>query len=227
MDSNRKFSMKIHGNDYAVEIRKIDEGTATVEVNGTVYEVHYEAERKVSKTPTLTRTPVYHTETDRPVGQGAASPGRGGRELRQAAPRLGPGLASRRQDHSGGSGGRRWARRPAMSVERYGMVIGIKPDRIARYKELHASPWPGVLAKIEECHICNYSIYLREIEKGQYLLFSYFEYTGDDFAADMARMAADPETRRWWQETDPCQAPIPRRGNGEFWSRMDEVFHAD
>jgi L-rhamnose mutarotase len=112
-------------------------------------------------------------------------------------------------------------------VERYGMVIGVKPEKIEYYKELHAAAWPGILAKIKECHIRNYSIYLREIEKGQYLLFSYFEYTGDDFAADMARMAADPETRRWWAETDPCQSPIPTRGEKEFWSRMEEVFHTD
>ena len=112
-------------------------------------------------------------------------------------------------------------------VERYGMVIGVKPEKIEYYKKIHAAAWPGVLAKIRKCNIRNYSIYLREIEKGQYLLFSYFEYTGDDFDADMARMAADPETRRWWAETDPCQSPIPTRGAKEFWSRMDEVFHTD
>jgi L-rhamnose mutarotase len=112
-------------------------------------------------------------------------------------------------------------------VERYGMVIGIKPDKIEYYKKLHAAAWPGVLAKIKECHIRNYSIYLREVAEGQFLLFSYFEYTGNDLEADMARMAADPETRRWWQETDPCQSPIPTRLDKEFWSRMEEVFHAD
>jgi L-rhamnose mutarotase len=118
--------------------------------------------------------------------------------------------------------------RPAPDrVERYGMVIGVKPERIEDYKKLHAAAWPGVLAKIKDCHIRNYSIYLREVAKGQYLLFSYFEYTGDDFDADMARMAADPETRRWWAETDPCQLPIPTRLDKEFWSRMEEVFHAD
>jgi L-rhamnose mutarotase len=113
------------------------------------------------------------------------------------------------------------------SVERYGMVIGVKPEKIEYYKRLHAAAWPGVLAKIKECNIRNYSIYLREVEKGQYLLFSYFEYTGKDFAADMARMAADPETQRWWKETDACQSPIPTRLDKELWSRMDEVFHAD
>ena len=112
-------------------------------------------------------------------------------------------------------------------VQRYGMVIGVKPEKIEYYKKLHAAAWPAVLAKIRECHIRNYSIYLREVEKGQYLLFSYFEYTGKDFAADMARMAADPETQRWWKETDPCQTAVPTRLEGEFWSRMEEVFHAD
>jgi L-rhamnose mutarotase len=112
-------------------------------------------------------------------------------------------------------------------VERYGMVIGVKPEKIAYYKMLHAAAWPGVLAKIKECHIRNYSIFLREVERGQFLLFSYFEYIGDDFAADMAKMAADPETQRWWRETDPCQTPIPTRGEKELWSRAAEVFHAD
>lgn len=112
-------------------------------------------------------------------------------------------------------------------VARYGMVIGLKADKIDYYKQLHAAAWPGVLAKLKECHIRNYSIYLREVDKGQYLLFSYFEYTGGDFDADMARMAADPETQRWWKETDPCQSPIATRRDKEFWSRMDEVFHLD
>ncbi len=112
-------------------------------------------------------------------------------------------------------------------IQRYGMVIGLKADRIPYYRELHAAVWPSVLRKIRECNIRNYSIYLREIEPGRFLLFSYFEYTGDDFAADMARMAADPETQRWWKETDPCQEPIPLAGEGEWWSRMEEVFHTD
>jgi L-rhamnose mutarotase len=122
---------------------------------------------------------------------------------------------------------RETALKTPVRVERYGMVIGVKPEKIEYYRQLHAAAWPGVLAKIKDCHIRNYSIYLREVEKGQFLLFSYFEYTGVDFAADMARMAADPETQRWWKETDPCQAPIPTRGDKEFWSRMTEVFHAD
>lgn len=112
-------------------------------------------------------------------------------------------------------------------VERYGMVIGLKPEKVAYYKQLHAAAWPGVLNKIKVCNIRNYSIYLKEVEPGKIYLFSYFEYTGNDFAADMARMAADPLTQKWWKETDPCQYAVPLHGDKEWWSRLAEVFHTD
>ncbi len=112
-------------------------------------------------------------------------------------------------------------------VQRYGMVIGLKPEKMETYKKLHAAVWPDVLKKIKECHIRNYSIYLKEVEKGTFYLFSYFEYAGNDFQADMAKMAADPTTQRWWKETDPCQIPIAGRGPKEFWSVMEEVFYLE
>jgi L-rhamnose mutarotase len=116
---------------------------------------------------------------------------------------------------------------PRPSVQRYGMIIGLKPEKIAYYKELHAATWPGVLKMIRECNIRNYSIYLKEVEPGKFYLFSYFEYTGNDFEADMAKMAADPTTQKWWKETNPCQFPIATHGPKEWWSRMEEVFHTD
>ncbi len=112
-------------------------------------------------------------------------------------------------------------------VKRYGSVIGVKPEKLDYYKQLHAAVWPGVLKMIKECNIRNYSIYLRKLPDGQYYLFSYFEYTGDDFDADMAKMAADPETQRWWDECKPCQQPLPDRKEGEWWAEMEEVFHLD
>ncbi|MAT39882.1 MAG: acetyl-CoA carboxylase biotin carboxyl carrier protein subunit [Ectothiorhodospiraceae bacterium] len=71
MESTRQFNIKIHGNDYQVDIKKVDEGNAVVEVNGTQYEVQFERVRKVSKTPTLVRKPVYHSEEDRPKSTSA------------------------------------------------------------------------------------------------------------------------------------------------------------
>lgn len=111
-------------------------------------------------------------------------------------------------------------------VQRFGSVIGLKADRLDYYKELHANAWPGVLDMIEKCHIQNYSIYLHKLDDGNYYLFSYFEYTGDDFKADMAKMAADPLTQKWWKETDPCQFPVKNRAEGEWWASMEEVFHS-
>ena len=41
----------------------------------------------------------------------------------------------------------------------------------------------------------------------------------------MARMAADPETQRWWKETDPCQSPLPdAAAKGKIWSDTKEVY---
>jgi L-rhamnose mutarotase len=111
------------------------------------------------------------------------------------------------------------------SVQRYGMVTGLKRDKMAYYKELHADVWPAVQKKISECNIQNYSIYLKEVNDSL-LLFSYFEYTGNDFNADMKKMAADTATQRWWRETDPCQQPLPDAASkNQIWSSMEEVFH--
>ena len=111
-------------------------------------------------------------------------------------------------------------------MQRYGSVIGLRAARIKEYKKLHAAVWPDVKKMIRRCHIRNYSIYLRKIA-GRYYLFSYFEYTGKNFKADMARMAADPTTQDWWRHCMPCQAPLPDRKKGEWWADMEEVFHAD
>jgi|SRR5690606_8663263 len=109
-------------------------------------------------------------------------------------------------------------------MKRMGMLIGLKPDRIAEYKKLHSAVWPEILDKIRECNIRNYTIFLREPENH---LFGYWEYVGDDFAEDMRRMAADPNTQRWWQVCMPCQEPLETRGEDEWWAMMEEVFHCD
>lgn len=109
-------------------------------------------------------------------------------------------------------------------MKRYGQVIGIAPEKIDEYKRLHAAVWPGVLARIADCGIRNYTIYLREPEN---LLFASFEYHGTDFAGDMAKMAADEETQRWWAVCMPCQRPLESRAEGEWWAGMEEVFHTD
>ena len=107
-------------------------------------------------------------------------------------------------------------------MKRYGMVVRLRPEKCAEYKRLHAEVWPEVLDMIKRCNIRNYSIYHRDG-----WLFSYFEYTGSDFRADMARMAADAVTQRWWDLCKPCQQPLETDPPDQWWAAMEEVFHVD
>lgn len=112
-------------------------------------------------------------------------------------------------------------------MKRYGMVVGVREEKIERYVDLHANTWPSVLRRNRDCNLQNYSIYLRKLPDGKHYLFSYFEYVGEDFDTDMARMAADPEVQKWWEECKPCHEPLEDRADGEWWAAMEEVFHQD
>jgi L-rhamnose mutarotase len=107
-------------------------------------------------------------------------------------------------------------------VSRYGQRIRLRPDAIEAYEALHAAPWSGVLDQIRRSNIRNYTIWRDGLE-----LFASLEYVGADFAADMAAMAADPETQRWWALTDALQEPLPDRQPGAWWKTMAEIFHTD
>ena len=109
------------------------------------------------------------------------------------------------------------------STKRFGSVIGLKPEKEQYYRQLHGNAWPVVLARLKKSNIRNYSIYITELDGKKYL-FSYFEYAGTDFEADMKALSDDPETRRWWRETDPCQIQLPNRKPGANWSEMEMVF---
>ena len=104
-------------------------------------------------------------------------------------------------------------------VRRIASVIRLRPEKADEYRRLHADPWPGVVERLRASHISNYSIF----QHGD-LLFSYFEYLGADFEADMAAIAADPVTRRWWELTDPCQECLPGTPEGKQWADIPSVF---
>jgi L-rhamnose mutarotase len=108
------------------------------------------------------------------------------------------------------------------SLRRVGSVIRLRPERETEYRALHAAVWPSVLEAVTRAHITNYSIFLRDG-----LLFSYYEYVGNDWDCDVATLAADPDSRRWWELTDPCQQPLESTEPGEWWAAAEEVFHHD
>lgn len=107
-------------------------------------------------------------------------------------------------------------------MQRFGSVIGVKADKLKEYKYHHAHIWPEINAMIIECNIKNYSIYYHDG-----LLFSYFEYVGDNYQDDMERMASDPKTQEWWDLVKPFQNPLDSRMEGEWWANMEELYHLD
>ena len=107
-------------------------------------------------------------------------------------------------------------------MKRYGSMIKIKQDNFEKYQDLHSAVWPEVLATIKNCNIRNYSIYYKDG-----VMFSYFEYAGNDFNTDMGRMAADSKTQEWWSVVKPLMEPLETREAGDFWAEMEEVFHLD
>lgn len=111
-------------------------------------------------------------------------------------------------------------------ASRHGSIIGLAEENILAYTQMHAAVWPGVLATLDRVNVRNYTIYLGRIKPGQWLLFSYFEYTGDDFSGDVEDMA-DEVTKLWWNYTDPLQVRLPGTPEGEQWKGIEQVFHTD
>jgi len=52
----RSFKFKIKGQEYEVEVKRLDNNMAEVEVNGTTYQVELKQAAKQSKTPILVRS---------------------------------------------------------------------------------------------------------------------------------------------------------------------------
>ncbi len=103
----------------------------------------------------------------------------------------------------------------------YSSIIRLKPEYAERYKALHRNTFPGVLKRIALSNIENYGIFLHED-----ILFSYYDYVGNNITKDLADMA-DEVTRDWWRLTDPMQEPFPDRKDGEWWASCNDLLFYD
>ena len=109
-------------------------------------------------------------------------------------------------------------------ILRIGMTIGIKPDRLEQYKEVHGDANPGVRDLLRAAHMRNFSIYVHQLPDGNHYLFAYYEYDGEDYEADMAKLAADPRNQEWLAMCDPMQIPFPGE---KTWAVMERVYYND
>ena len=101
-------------------------------------------------------------------------------------------------------------------------MIGLRESERGKYIDLHDNIWPEISALIRDCNIRNYTIFERNG-----MLYAYYEYIGDDFAADMRKMAENETNKKWWAQCGPCQEPLDDRKPGEWWAATEEIWHQD
>lgn len=107
-------------------------------------------------------------------------------------------------------------------VKRVGMVIKVKPEYIEEYKALHVSSNPGVRDLLTKANMHNFSIFLHQFDDGNWYEFGYYEYTGNDFEADMEELSKHPRNIEWLKVCDPMQVPLD---GYEGWAEMEQVYY--
>ncbi|MBP6685141.1 MAG: L-rhamnose mutarotase [Leucobacter sp.] len=107
------------------------------------------------------------------------------------------------------------------AARRFGFVVNVRPEKRAEYLELHRAVWPRVEAAMSENGMRNYSIFVIDDT-----LFGVYDYVGDDYDADMARVQADETSQEWWTYTGPCQVPFGDT-DATGWREMEMAWHMD
>jgi L-rhamnose mutarotase len=76
-------------------------------------------------------------------------------------------------------------------MQRIGLLLQVKPDKLEEYKALHANVWPDLLAELKQAGIRNYSLWLRP----DGMEFGYLEC--DDWQAACDYLATSEVHTRW------------------------------
>lgn len=104
---------------------------------------------------------------------------------------------------------------------RQGSVIRLRPEAVDEYERYHRDSWPEVRQALSDAGFVNYSIY-----RFGDLLFSYREYVGEDFAADMARLDAHEPSQRWVAIMHTLQLSVDGSTPPQ-WTDLPEIYHLD
>lgn len=106
-------------------------------------------------------------------------------------------------------------------MQRVCFLLKVREDRIAEYRERHASVWPEMRAALSATGWHNYSLFLRD----DGLLVGYLET--EDFDAARAGMEAREVNARWQAEmAEFFELPGGDRPDTGL-ERLEEVFHLD
>ena len=108
-------------------------------------------------------------------------------------------------------------------MKRMGMVIGIKPERIAEYKRRTAC---GRNAR-QDFRLQHAPLHDFLLQRAPRTCLAILSITAPIGRRISAKMAADPKTQEWWAIHNPMQAPLASRNEGDWWAMAEEVFHTD
>lgn len=107
-------------------------------------------------------------------------------------------------------------------MKKIGQVCGITLENAEKYIEYHNNVPKEIRELIRECNIRNYRIFYRNG-----LLFSYYDYIGENYEEDMRKMAENADNQKWWDLVKPIMSPLADRKKGEFWADMDLIFEQE
>ena len=107
-------------------------------------------------------------------------------------------------------------------MKRYCQILTLPNDaeKIAKYKEAHAHPWPEINAGIREVGILDMQIFMHEN-----VAFMIMDTTDDvDFQADNARLMTLPRQMEWEAYVSEMQGKDPNAPSTDKWQLMERVF---
>jgi L-rhamnose mutarotase len=88
-------------------------------------------------------------------------------------------------------------------------------------RRVAATPLQDVRGLLARYHLWNFNIFLRQLPDGRWYEFGYYEYTGTDFAADMAALDREPRNIEWHELCDPMQIPLL---GASGWREMEAIY---
>ena len=102
-------------------------------------------------------------------------------------------------------------------MKRFIMYSDLKPEKVEDYVTLHKNAWPELLEVISASNIHNYSISVRGTS-----VYTFYEYTGDDYDYDMKKLDESEIMQKWWTFSKPC---FLHHNEGKYYEDLEEVFY--
>jgi L-rhamnose mutarotase len=109
-------------------------------------------------------------------------------------------------------------------MNQYVLTVNLRDDpvAIAAYREHHSRVWPEVIESLKCAGVRRMDIHIL----GRQLVMIVELADGLDFARAFAsHMASSPRVAEWEQLMKSLQEPSSAAAPGEWWARMEPIFH--